>query len=61
MRDLVMNKDFMILAIVGGLSSGIYSAWSTLLDVILAPLGYTQVENQKGSINFSRVKLRGLV
>jgi len=45
MVALLVNRDFMLLALVGGLSSGIFGGWSALLNVVLTPIGYTQIES----------------
>ena len=31
------------MVLIGGLSSGVLTGWTALLDVLLHPLGYTQV------------------
>jgi len=55
---LLLNKDFILLSFVGGLSSGIFAAWSALLDVILSPLGYSQ--EQAAWLGFSAT-LAGII
>ena len=43
LKLLCLNKDFVLLSLVGGLGAGVMSGWSTLLDVMLTPLGFSQV------------------
>jgi hypothetical protein len=38
------SPSFMLLSIVGGLTTGAFSAWTGLYDVILAPENYTEVQ-----------------
>jgi uncharacterized membrane protein YesL len=46
LKVLCLNKDFVLLCLVGGLAAGVMSGWSTLLDVMLTPLGFTQVKKK---------------
>jgi Na+/melibiose symporter-like transporter len=50
MKDLwqcMKSPPFMLLSIVGGLTTGAFSAWTGLYDVILAPENYTEVQAGK--------------
>jgi hypothetical protein len=41
------SPAFMLLSIVGGLTTGGFSAWTGLYDVILAPENYTEQQAGK--------------
>jgi hypothetical protein len=47
------SPSFMLLSIVGGLTTGAFSAWTGLYDVILEPENYT--EEQAGEMTIGRV------
>ncbi|UJR16965.1 hypothetical protein I4U23_003863 [Adineta vaga] len=54
----MITPSFMLLSIVGGLTTGTFSTWTGLYDVILAPENYT--EEQAGWFGFSSI-LAGIV
>jgi FLVCR family MFS transporter len=43
LKGLINQKSFILLSIIGGWSSGIYSIWSTMFNQILQPLHYSQI------------------
>jgi hypothetical protein len=41
---LMKNASFMVLALSGGISQGVWNAWTGVLLTILSPMGYSQDE-----------------
>eukprot|EP01119_Soliformovum_irregulare_P010321 TRINITY_DN2538_c0_g1_i2.p1 TRINITY_DN2538_c0_g1~~TRINITY_DN2538_c0_g1_i2.p1 ORF type:complete len:228 (-),score=78.34 TRINITY_DN2538_c0_g1_i2:32-715(-) len=39
--SLCLNPNFVLFAMIGGVSQGAFSAWSGMFDLILGPLGYS--------------------
>jgi len=42
MIDAVKNPSFIILILIGGGAGGLYNIWSSMIDIILSPLGVSQ-------------------
>ena len=52
--ECMKSPPFMLLSIVGGLTTGAFSAWTGLYDVILEPENYTEVQAGKMIVMISR-------
>jgi len=44
-KSIIVDINFLIIVIAGGLSAGIYGTWSALFDATLSPMGYSQEQS----------------
>ena len=45
LRACFANRSFVLVAVAGGVTNGVFNGWSGLLSVIMGPLGYSDAES----------------